>query len=138
MTSTIRIAGIHQRQQHLLAHRHGEALVGDVAVEHFGERAALLAGHDGGDVHGREDALAVEGVRQQRAVADLVADGADVAPEFRVGEAVGEQVETFEDRQAGADEGDELLVEDQELFEIELLLLAADARRERRAARRGA
>src|SRR5262249_40184854 len=36
-------------------------------------------------------------------------------------EAFGEKVEALQDGQAGPDEGDELLVEDQELLDVELL-----------------
>src|SRR5262249_29609446 len=73
------------------------------------------------DVDFRENALLAEGFGEERSVADLVADGADVGAELGVGKAVGEEVEAFEDREAGADEGDELLVEDQELLEVDLL-----------------
>ena len=74
---------------------------------------------------------------QQHALAHIVAHGIDVGREFRVGQPLGEQVERFQDRQAGADQRDELLVEDQEFFEIELLAAAGDARsRPRGSARR--
>jgi hypothetical protein len=58
-------------------------------------------------------------------VADLVADGVDVGGELGVGEAVGEQVEPFEDREPGFDQRDELLIEDEELLQIQLLAAAA-------------
>ena len=49
-------------------------------------------------------------------------------PELRIGQPVGQQVEAFQNRQPGADQRDELLVEDQELFDIELLPAAAGRR----------
>ena len=45
--------------------------------------------------------------------------------ELRVGQALGQQVQRFQNRQAGANQRDELLVEDQELLEVDLLLAAA-------------
>ena len=104
-----------------------EFLIGDVALQDFDEAARFFARHDGGDVDLGEDALGAEGFGEQHAFADIVADGVDVGGEFGVGEALGEQVEGFQDGQAGADQGDELLVEDEEFFEIELLAAAGNA-----------
>src|ERR1039457_3036452 len=64
-----------------------------------------------------------------RAIAHVVANRLDVRAELRVGEALGKQVQALEDRQPGANQRDELLVEDQEFFEIELLLFSADGDR---------
>jgi hypothetical protein len=45
----------------------------------------------------------------------------DVRRELGIGEALGKQIERFENRQPGANQRDELLVKDQEFFEIDLL-----------------
>jgi len=43
-----------------------------------------------------------------------------VGAQLRIGEAFGQQVQALEDGQAGADQGDELLVEDEELLQVDL------------------
>src|SRR6185437_1126462 len=93
----------------------------DVALQNFGEAAGFFAREDRRDVDLGEDFLGAEGVRKQRASLHVFANAVDVWPELQVGEALGEEVESFQDGQAGADESDELLVEDQEFFEIETL-----------------
>src|SRR5262249_50374895 len=50
--------------------------------------------------------------------------GFDVRTELGVGEALGQEVEGFQDGQSGADQGNELLVEDEKFFEVELLAAA--------------
>ena len=62
----------------------------------------------------------------------IVAHGIDVGRKFWVGETLGEQVERFQDGQAGADQGDELLVEDEEFFEVELLPASGQVKFRRR------
>ncbi len=93
----------------------------DVAVQHFRQAAALLARHHRRDIDLGEDALLAERLREQRPVAHFFAHGFDVGLELGVGEALGQQVEALQNRQAGADQGDELLIEDEKFFEIELL-----------------
>ncbi len=61
-----------------------------------------------------------EGVRQKRAVFHLFADAFDVRRQLGVGQPLRQQIERFQDRQAGAHQRHELLVEDQEFFEIDL------------------
>ncbi len=112
---------IQQRHHHFLLHRQRQFLIADVAVQHFAEAAAFLAGHDGGDVNFREQPLHAKRFRQHDAVADFVAHRANVRTEFGVGEAVRQQFERFQNRQPGAHQGDELLVEDQEFFQIQFL-----------------
>ena len=80
-----------------------------------------------GDVNRREHALPREGVRQQRAVLHFLADALDVARQFRVGQAVGQQLQALQNRQTGANQGHELLVENQELFDVELLAAGTQA-----------
>src|SRR5262249_31103771 len=108
-----------------LANRERDSLVGDEALEHFAKRTAALARKHRGDVDGRKDALAREGVGEQRAVLDFLTHAVDVDAELGVSETGGEQVEGFEDRQSGANERDELLIEDQEFFGIEFLAASA-------------
>ena len=68
--------------------------------------------------------MPIEGVRKNGAGSHLVANGFDVATQFLIGEAVCQQVETFENGQASAHEGDELLIEDEEFFQIDGLFTA--------------
>ena len=63
---------------------------------------------------------------EQGAAAHLVADALDVGAELGIGQALGQQVEGFQDRQSGADQRDELLVEDQELLQVQLLTAAEE------------
>jgi hypothetical protein len=125
ITSTISTR-VHQRDEHLFAHGERELLISDKALEDFGEAAGFFAGHHGSDVDLGEDALQAEGFRQQRAAADFFANGIDVGLEFRVRQTVGEQVQGFQDGQAGANQRDELLVEDEELVEVEFAAAAGD------------
>ena len=110
---------VHQRHQDFLPHPQRQFLVGDEALQHFDEAARFFARHDGRHVNLRENALLPERLRQQRAAAHVFADGIDVGGQFRVGQPLGKQVERLENRQSGADQRDELLVEDQEFFQIQ-------------------
>ena len=60
-----------------------------------------------------------ERIGKQRAVLDVVPHGLYVAAEFRIGEAVGQQVQAFQDGQARPHQGDELLVEDEEFLKTD-------------------
>ena len=119
-------AGVNQRRHHLLADRQRRTLVGDVAVQHLHQAAAFFPGHYRGDVHFGENALLAEGFGEQRAPPYLVAHGLNVGSELGIGEALGKQVEALQNGQAGADQGNELLVEDEELLQVQLFLPAED------------
>ena len=99
----------------------------DEAVEHFGQAARFFARHHRSDIDLGEDALGAEGFGKERTVAYIVADCLDVRTQLGIGQTIGQQVKAFEDRQAGADQRDELLVEDQELLDIDLLAAAQQA-----------
>src|ERR1700742_1493958 len=96
----------------------------DVTVQNLGEAAAFFARHYGRDVDLGEDGLMTEGFREHRTIANLFADGFDVGLELGVGEALGKQIEALENGQSGANQRNELLVEDQELFKIKLFAAA--------------
>src|ERR1035437_6877555 len=96
----------------------------DVAVHDFGEAAAFLSRHDRGDVDFGEDPLVAEGLAEQGAAAHLVADGFYIGSELGIGQALGQQVQGLQDGQSGADQGDKLLVEDEELLQVDLLASA--------------
>ena len=66
--------------------------------------------------------MPLERFRKQRALADIVADAADVGLELLVGQSVGQQVQRLQNGQARAEQGDELLVENEELLDVYLTL----------------
>src|SRR5581483_230957 len=121
-------ARIHQRQQQLLAYRERQLLISDEAVQHFTQRAALLTCQHRRNVNRREHTLPRKGVRQKRPVLDLFAYRFDVRRELGIGQALGQKIERFQDRQTSADQRHKLLVEDQELLEVDLFAAAASDR----------
>ena len=49
-------------------------------------------------------------------------------PKLRIGEPLRQQIQGFQNRKSGADQRHELLVENEELFEIELASVSAQFR----------
>ncbi len=109
--------GIDQRGGERFFEAGADAEVGNVLFEDAGEVAAAFTGGDDGDVDRREGALRGERFREQSAFADSLADVLQDWPEARGGGAFGEQIESFQDGQAGFDESVELLIEDDEIVE---------------------
>src|SRR5215469_633160 len=99
----------------------------NVAVEHFGQASALFARQYRRYVDLRKDTLLTEGLGKQGAVSHLFADGLDIGLELSVRKALRKQVEALQNRQAGADERHELLIEDEKFLQIQLFT-AADGR----------
>src|ERR1035437_1156039 len=99
----------------------------DVAVHDFGEAAAFLSRHDRGDVDFGENPLLAEGLAEQGAPTHLVTDGLHVGSKLGIGQALGQQVQGLQDGQSGADQGDKLLVEDEELLQVDLLASAEES-----------
>ena len=114
-------AGINQRDDDLLTNRQSQLLVGDVTIQYFRQAAAFFAGHDRRDVDLGEDPLLRGRLRRAACRLYFVPNAADVRPQLDVGQAVGQQIQPFQNRQAGPDQGDELLIEDQEALHVELL-----------------
>ena len=96
-------------------------MVGNEPVQHLGQRAAFFARQHGSDVDGRENALLGKRIRKQRSVLDVLPDRADVRTQLLVRQPVRQQIQALQNREAGADQGHELLVEDQEFLKVDLL-----------------
>ena len=60
-----------------------------------------------------------ESVGKNRTGFHFIANGFDVAAQFFIRQPIGQQVETFQNRQTRSNQRHKLLVEDQELFEID-------------------
>ena len=100
ITSTIRTARIDQRDETFLRTASASFWYVMIAVEYFGQAAALFAGQHRRHVDRRKNPLCLKGMRQQCAAADIVPNRLDIRTELRIHEPVGEQVETLENRQA--------------------------------------
>ena len=94
-----------------------DAQIRNVLLENAGQVAAAFARGDGSDVDRREGALRGERFGEQCAFAYSLADVLQNRTQARSGSAFGEQIERFQDGQAGFYEGVELLIEDQEVVE---------------------
>jgi len=90
-------------------------LIPDVRLKHAHQISAAFPGQNGRGVHPVETALLVESLRESGAFLYPVADGPHGGPQTLRCGALGEQVEGLEDGQPGADQGDKLLVEDEEI-----------------------
>ena len=101
-----------------------DALEVEVALQDLFEVAGALAGQQRGGVDDGEPALRDEGLGDGFAVLDAGGDVLQLRAE--VGEllAAGQQLDGAEDGKAGADEGEELLVEDEKCLQLDLLGLA--------------
>ena len=119
---------IDERGAQLLAEGERDALELQVAGEHLFEVAGALAGQQRGGVHQRDAALGLKRGGDGFAGLDAGGDVLHLGAESGVLLALGQQLQRAGDGQAGADEGEELLVEDQEGFEINLLLAGAAQR----------
>ncbi len=58
-------------------------------------------------------------IGQHRARFHLIADRSYVTPQFLVRQLVGKKIQPLQNREPGFDQGDELLVEHQELLEVD-------------------
>ena len=112
--------GIDQRRNQLLAKADGQALKGNIAAKHFLEVAALLTRQQRGGVDLGKDGLGLEGFRQQFAAAHAVAHVLQYGTEEEIALALNEEFQRLDDGQAGMNQGNELLVEDDELLLLDL------------------
>ena len=75
-------------------------------------------------VQAAQNFLGAEGIGKKRAFANVFANPVDVGPELWIGKSFSQKVQCFQDWQACPDQRDELLIEDEELFQIEALAAA--------------
>ena len=113
-------ARVDERRNQLLAERERNALEVDVALHHFLQVAGSLAGQQGGGVHDRDAALGLEGSREAFAGLDAVGHVFKLRREVAVFLRLAQHLDGAQDGQAGADQGQKLLIEDEELFELDL------------------
>ncbi len=114
---------IDQRGLEFLAEAERDALERKKAAEHLFEVARALAGEQGGGVDDGESALGLKCGGDRLAGAHPRGNVLQLRSEVGVFLLLGEHLERAEDGQAGADEGQKLLVEDDEGFELGLLAL---------------
>ena len=117
--------GIDERGENFFLNARAYFLIGDVVLENAGEVAAFFASENGGGVNFRKDAGFGDGFGKGFAFADTVADFGENGAKFGRGGAVGEKIQSAEDRKAGFDERVELLIEDEEIGAADLALAAA-------------
>ncbi len=98
-----------------------------IALHHFLEVAGAFAGQQGGGVHDREAALGFEGGGEGFAGLDARSDVVELGGEVRVALVLPSISQRAEDGQAGADQGQELLVEDEERLQLGLSATTAEA-----------
>ena len=113
-------AGIDERGGELFAEGERNALEADVAFEHLLQVAGAFAGQQGGGVHDGNAALRFKGSGERFAGFDAVGDVLELAAEMGVLLDLGEHLKRAENGQAGANEGEKLLVEDEERLELDL------------------
>jgi hypothetical protein len=104
----------------LFAEGERDLLEADVALEDFLEVAGAFAGEQGGGVHDGETGLGFEGSREGFAGLDAIGDVVQLCGELGVFLDFAQHSKRAEDRETGTDEGEELLVEDEEGFELDL------------------
>ena len=98
----------------------GQTLKRNIAAHYFLKVAALLACQNRGRVNLGKNALCLECVRQQFSAAHAVAHILQNGTEEDIALALNEQFQRLNDGQAGMDQGNELLVEDDELLLLDL------------------
>ena len=113
-------AGIDERADELFAEGERDLLEADVALQHFMQVAGALAGQQGGGVHDGKAALRLEGGGERFAGLDAVGNVVQLRGELGVFLDLAQHLKRAEDGQPGADEGEELLVEDEERLELDL------------------
>jgi hypothetical protein len=117
--------GIDERGENFFLNAGAHFLVGDVVLENAGEVAAFFTGENGGGVDLGKNASFGDGFGKGFAFADAVADFGEDGAKFGRGGAVGEKIESAEDRKTGFDERVELLIEDEEIGAADLAFAAA-------------
>ena len=119
-------AGIDERADELFAQGERDLLEAYVAIQHFGQVAGALAGQQRGGVHERKTALRFEGGGKRLAGFDARGNVFQLAGEGGIFLDFAEHLQRAEDGQAGANEGEELRIEDEEGLELDLAAAAAD------------
>ena len=125
-TSVSSTRGIDERANQLLAQGERDLLEADIAIQNFGQVAGALAGQQRGGVHERKAALRLEGGGKRLAGFDARSNVFQLAGEGGIFLDFAEHLQRAEDGQAGANEGEELRIEDEEGLELDLAAAAAD------------
>ena len=113
-------SGIDQRSRQLLAKTHRQALERDIAAHHLFQVAALLTCQQCGGVHLGKNFLRLERIGEQLATAHPVVHILQHGTEEEIALPLDQQLQRLDDRQAGMDQGHELLVEDDKLLLLDL------------------
>ena len=112
--------GIDERGGELFAEGERDFLEADVALQHLLQVAGALAGQQGGGVHDGKAALRLKGRGKRFAGLDAVGHIVQLAEKLGVFLDLAQHLEGAENGQSGADQGEELLVEDEKRLQLDL------------------
>ena len=120
-------AGVNERGAQLFAEGERDPLEADVALQNFDQVARALAGQQRGGVHQRKSALRLEGRRERFARLHAGRHVVQLRRKQRIFLDLAQHLQRAEDGQPGADEGEKLLVEDEERLQLDLAPRQADS-----------